>query len=453
MNPLKRTWAWLWWTSGGLLTCAALGVVGYFLARGLGPREVMAQDGPRQPQSPGAARVEVAHPRKGEMDRFSNQPGKVYSYESVPLEAKVSGYMKTQTVDIGSKVEKDQPLITIAVPELEKQVEKNVAALKQADAHVRQVQARIDTAKADLEAAKAEINQADANLKSAVAWRQYRDLALRRMTDLFATRSIEEKLVDESKERATAAAEAENAARAAVTTANSKKVAAEAKVAQAEADRAEAEAEVDLAKAELDRSKVMVDYATIRAPFNGVVTQRGQFPGSFVRAADGSSRPLLTVDRTDKVRVVVFVADPDVPFASVGDPAHVRIDALDRTFDGCVSRIAQTEDPSTCLMRVEIDLDNPNGEIRQGMHGNVKIDLETSELPSLPRSCLAAKVVGGKAPVFVVRDGKARQVTVEVGALNSKRVAVTRGLDEKDVVILHPQDVTEGQAVTPVESH
>ena len=119
------------------------------------------------------------------------------------------------------------------------------------------------------------------------------------------------------------------------------------------------------------------------------------FPGDYVRAAtdSGGGRPLLTVERTDKMRVVFQMPDRDVPYCNVGDRAVVEIDALPGPpLEAKVSRMASSEDPTSRLMHVEIDLPNPTGKIAQGMYGHVTIFLDQgADLLSVPSSALTGK--------------------------------------------------------------
>ena len=81
------------------------------------------------------------------------------------------------------------------------------------------------------------------------------------------------------------------------------------------------------------------------------------------------------------------VPDKDTPFCNVGDPATVRVSSLaGRVFPGTVSRTSEAEDLRTRTMRVEIDLDNPDGVLRDGMYGQALIVLEPPvEEPGHPR--------------------------------------------------------------------
>jgi RND family efflux transporter MFP subunit len=312
--------------------------------------------------------------------------------------------------------------------------------------------AHVVSAKAELEAARAAVPQAEANAKSKAAELRFRDKQLRRMKDLFATKSIDERLVDETMERADAAREAQIAAAEGVTSAKAKFAAEAAHIQAADADVAEADAEVKVAQAELERAQVIVSFATISAPFDGVVTQRSIFPGDYVKAASesGAHAPLLTVHRTDRMRVVVQVPDRDVPYCDPGDPATVEIDALPgEKFPGKVARIGRSEDPETRLMHVEIDLPNPTGKICHGMYGRVTILLEKSQLFALPASAVVGKTQGGRGKVFVVRGGQAHVVPVVIGSDNGVSIGIVSGVTQADEVILQPSgDLSEG---TPVE--
>lgn len=454
----KRFFNWKWWVPTALLaTGLAVGALVYL--KGPRPGSVArAAEGVAGTGQPEGIRVEVVQPQQGGLRRLSEQPGTVQAFESAQLYAGVAGYLKTQTVDIGDQVKKGQVLARLDVPDLEKQVARYEAGREQARAHVNVVKAKVATARADWEVAKSTVVKAEAAAKSARAMRTFRDKQFRRMQTLVASGSIDERLADEKQEQAEAAAEAERAARAAILTAEAQVTAEWAKILQAEADVLDAEASVKVAQAELEKGQVMVQFASIISPYDGIITQRNFFPGDFIRPpTSGQTLPLLTVEQTDKMRMVVQVPDRDVPFTDVGDLAIVEIDALPGTrIDAKVSRIGGSEDQLTRLMRVEIDLPNPTGKIRQGMYGRVTIVLENSpSVLSIPSSCLVGKAEGGKGTVFVVREGRACQTPVRIGADNGLRVLILGGVKPEDQVVRHPSSaLADGLTVvaTPVKA-
>jgi RND family efflux transporter MFP subunit len=351
-------------------------------------------------------------------------------------------------------VRRNQVLAVVDVPELVAQRQRAEAAVDQSNSKVMQMKARVNSAMADRDAAKSAVVQAEASRKSASAWVRYRALQHKRMKDLFATRSIEEQLVDEAKERYEASLETERSAEASIETTKANVKAAEAKIDAALADLAEAQSQVKLTEADLSKANVLVGFATLTAPFEGVITHRSQFPGDFVRSADegGEHEPLLTLQRTDLMRVVVMIPDRDVPYVSVGNPAVIELDALrdQPPLKAKVSRVARSEDPQTRLMRVEIDLPNPTGKISHGMYGKVTITLnQVQNQLSIPSGCLVGKAQAGLGAVFVVRNDKAHLVRIRLGPDNGVRVAAADGLSAEDQVIVQPGNMlSEGTPVT-----
>lgn len=396
--------------------------------------------------------VEVIKPHRGGIERTTSQPGTVMSFESARLYSKVSGYLKTQEldgepVDIGTQVKKGDVLAVIDMPETEKEVQRDLAEIEQAKARIVQAKAHIESAKADYEAANALIGERKADVDHAKATLSYRQKQYDRFRELYKQNGVEERVVDEAEDNRDAARAGLSSANASVVSAQAAATASKAKIDQAEADLVDAKAKLEVAKATLDKDKVFLEYTKIRSPYDGVVTFRGFFPGEFINARDqGATIPLLTVDRTDKMRVVLQVPDLDVPFVNPGDEAVIKIVALpDKEFPGKVARVSNSEDPQTKTMRTEVDLDNvelSNGDklLRDGMYGNVTITLDKpSESLTVPSDALVGESESGKGSLYVVRSGKAHKIEVRLGADDGLNTEILSGLNPDDEVAVHPR--------------
>ncbi|HWG42411.1 MAG TPA: efflux RND transporter periplasmic adaptor subunit [Gemmataceae bacterium] len=450
-----------------LLALAVLALLGmgggYMIVR----RTAATEDSPHNLQglnSAGTISVEVASPRAGGMDRLCLQPGSVEPFESADLYTKVSGFLAEQKVDIGYPVQVGDVLARISVPEYKAQVKQDTADVVRAEARVDQMKAAIATAEADLGAATAAVALAKAEKKAKTSYRAYREKQLDRINRLVAQRSIDAKLADEHEDHHQAAIAADLAASEAVGAAKQKEAAAQARVKQAQADLRYAEAEVETSKARLEKSQVLLDYTVIRSPYTGVVTKRNFYPGDFIRAADsgGDHRvPLLAVERTDVMRVIIQVPERDVPFVNCGDPAAVIVDALPgevfatRGTDKVeVSRLAASEDPVTRMMRTEVHVNNPDGKLRRGMFGRVTLTLQRGSAAAvqIPSSALVGKRDGKKGSVWLIREDKAALVPVVIGADNGAMVEILSGLMPADRVILRASaPLSEGAAVVAEE--
>jgi RND family efflux transporter MFP subunit len=409
------------------------------------------------PKSTDAAttKVDVMKPHPGGLPRMSVQPGSIHAFEAAEIYAKVSGRMHVLNVDIGDRVKEGQILAEIEVPELHRDVDRYKAAVDKANAQVGQMKARIKSSEAEHHAAETGIDRAEANINRDEAYYEFRNKQYRRFQELVKAKSIDERLVDEKEDQRLAAQAALDASNASLAEAKALVVSAAARIEQARADLVDAEAEVDVAKANLSKAEVLAGYTKIPAPYDGVITTRGFHRGDFIRTAEqGGTVPLLTVERTDIVRLVVFMPDDDVPFTDAGDDTVTVIDSLPgHQFSGNVSRIAFSEDKRTKTMRTEVDLKNDKGLLRSGMYGKTTLTLQAGNPQSftVPSSAIVGGTRKGKGHVFVVREGIARKIPVTIAADNGVVTEISEGLSANDLVAIGNNNaVVDGR---PVEAH
>ncbi|ODT98598.1 MAG: hypothetical protein ABS79_05615 [Planctomycetes bacterium SCN 63-9] len=397
--------------------------------------------------------VEVVRVEKGGIARTSAQIGSIHPYEEAELFAKISGYLSNLLVDYGTHVKRGQLLAEIDDPEIIEDARKAEADLGQAEAAVAQAQAFIESAKADKDASSTTVEQTIADVDRFTSMRTYHEKKFARYRELVQSKAIPQQIADEEEESYESARSAEVSSQKAVLNARAQLVAAAARVKKAEADLAEAKANVEVARAKLARAKVFVGYTKITSPYDGVITKRNFFRGAFIRSAsEGGTIPLLTVSRTDKVRVVTQVPDRDVPFTSIGDKAQVTLDALGgEVFHGTVSRFAENEEPTSRTMHTEIDLDNPKDKLRPGMYGIARIILDTPlKASTLPSTCILGESKNGNADVFVIHEGKAKKRRIAVGVDDGLHVEVLSGLSPTDDVIVNTGSIIDGSPVRAI---
>lgn len=329
-------------------------------------------------------------------------PASVEAFEKAILYAKVAGYLEWIKVDKGDRVRKGQVLALIEVPEMQKEYQS-------AEAAVLEAQAAYERA------------QSGAALK---------ELTFKRLAG-----------VRESKPDVIAQQEVD-AARVAY------------EVAQGEIKLAKAR--VALSRSEVARLETLVEYARIKSPYNGVVTERYVDPGAMIQegtSSAGDVSPVVTVVNIDKVRVYVYVPEPDVPFVDRGDPTRLVLAAYPgREFPGRITRFAGALDPQTRTMKTEIDLANPGHLIRPGMYGNAALELDKEEdALFLPAESVREDAEGNRF-VFTVAEGRIRKVPVETG-LDDGRLIQIRGLrGDESCVLTSIENLQQGLAVQPVQN-
>ncbi|MHB8381499.1 MAG: efflux RND transporter periplasmic adaptor subunit [Acidobacteriaceae bacterium] len=145
--------------------------------------------------------------------------------------------------------------------------------------------------------------------------------------------------------------------------------------------------------------------------------------------------PVLTIAKVDKLRVYVYVPGRWCRYIRRGTPAALTFDDLPgRVIESSVVRYAGALDLTTRTMLAEIDIENPTGDLYPRMYAQVKLILVSH--PDALRLPTAAVLGEGKsASVFVVQNGQLAKVKVATGLIESDYVEIKSGLTEKDLVV------------------
>jgi membrane fusion protein (multidrug efflux system) len=182
--------------------------------------------------------------------------------------------------------------------------------------------------------------------------------------------------------------------------------------------------------------RTLEGYLTVRAPFDGVVTERNVHPGALVGPPNGAGGvPMLRVEQVAKLRLVVAVPESDVGAVEEGAEAAFAVRAWPgQTRDGVVRRVAHSIDSRTRTMAVELDIDNADGKLAPGMFAEVKWPVRRSG-PSLLVPASAVAQTTERTFVDRIREGVVEQVPVQRGAADGDLVEVFGALASGDLVL------------------
>jgi len=338
-------------------------------------------------------------PIRGDLDVRLSYTADIQPNQQVNLFSRVDGYIAKIHVDKGDFVKANQLLVEID--------------------HTDYVHA-VNRAKANLAAAQAEVMRQDANIRNAT-------LTLDRMRALIKDQFVSQQDLDTAQ------------------------VNYDIAVAQLESLRAQ----VKQMEVALQQAETNLAYSYIRAPFGGYIAERNLDPGASVTGATAStstmSRGILTLHEVQVVRTLIEVVEKDIPLVAIGQVAEVRAEAYpDRVFIGKVTRVVQALNRATRTMTVEVDLPNTDHALKGGMFARVEVVVGTHpDAIQIPIDALTR--LEDLQYVYVVRDGKAYQVPVEIGSRTENRIEITKGLTGAEPVIVSGKDlVSDG---TPVQAH
>jgi RND family efflux transporter MFP subunit len=192
------------------------------------------------------------------------------------------------------------------------------------------------------------------------------------------------------------------------------------------------------------------DYASVVAPFDGVITQRSVDTGSLVQGNVNSGTFMFEIVQKDIIRVFVNVPQDAAFGVAPGVGAIVRVPELpDREFPGKVTRTADALQSGTRTLLTEIDLPNPDGALPPGVYCTAELRIPR-QTPSLIVPAEAIIFNRNGLQVAVVNGGRAEIRTVGVTRDLGTRVEVNTGVKPGDQVILNPPvTLVDGSKVQP----
>jgi len=196
-----------------------------------------------------------------------------------------------------------------------------------------------------------------------------------------------------------------------------------------------------IAQAGYREAKTMLGYATITAPFDGVVTSKNVNNGDL--ATPGAV--LLQVENPAKLQVSTAVPESLVLGIHLGDVLAVRVPAADVVVQGTVVEIAPAADPNSRTAPIVLDL-QANARLRSGQFARVLLPDKGAKTLLVPSSALVPS--GQMDKVFVVEGERARLRLVRTGLRHDGQVEILAGLNPGDTVITaNNRLLVDGQAL------
>ena len=347
-------------------------------------------------RKPRVITVATVAPLKQDLDVRLAYTADITPNQAVNLFSRVDGYIAKVYVEKGDLVKANQLLIEVDHSDYRHAV---------------------NQAKANLAAARARVAQQEASVRNT-------SLTLNRMQSLIKDQFVSQQDLDNAQVAYDTAAAVLDSLRAQVQ-----------------------QMEVALAQAETHLA-----YSYIRAPFAGYVAERNLDLGSYVSGTTAGtstlSRGILTLHEIQTVRILIEVVEKDVPLIQVGQKSEVRAEAYpDRVFEGTVTRVVQALNRATRTMTIEVDLPNKDHVLKGGMFARVEVLVGTHR-NAIQIPIDAVSRLEDSQYVYIVREGKAQRVPVEIGVRDENRVEITKGLVGLEQVIISGKDlVHEGAPV------
>lgn len=295
---------------------------------------VQNRTSPKAPDTPPApTALEIATIESGHVTETHDIPFEILPYESTQVVARVEGYVKEIQVDIGDEVKAGQVLVLLSAAERM--------------ANIVHLQKKVAKAEIDRETSEAILTQAGSKREEQLALKRLNESKLSTTQGLVERGGLAEEQLDEAKFSLASSEAALHRV--------------DADVAAAQAQLKSAEATIEVVKSELASALVWTEYLKLTAPFDGLVTKRNVDHGDLVLPSARQEFALLTIDRVDHVKLVLYVGIENGTHIDVGDALSVKSVEGRMQTDFPVQKItryARAFHRETRNVRVEVDVDN-----------------------------------------------------------------------------------------------
>ncbi len=191
-----------------------------------------------------------------------------------------------------------------------------------------------------------------------------------------------------------------------------------------------AEAAYQSAKAQVDRIKIMMSYARVRAPIDGIVTERKVEAGDLANPG----QVLLTLFDPANMRLEVPVPVRLIDRFAIGQEFTAVLDHPAASFPAVVTEIVGEIDAQSRTRRVKMRLTQTAGDVLPGAFGRIRLTLDAP--PSLFIPHHAVTRIGQLDQVWLAREGRMVNRMVQLGRRVGEDVEVLAGLKAGDVIVL-----------------
>ena len=196
------------------------------------------------------------------------------------------------------------------------------------------------------------------------------------------------------------------------------------------------------AQANVAEAEALLAYATVRAPFAGVITETHVLPGDL--ATPGL--PLLALESTQHLRAEGSVPEKAAAGLRPGDALEVLLDDAAASVTGRIEEMSAAADAVSRTVLVKVAV--PAGSARSGQFARLLVPAGASEAILVPATALTR--FGQMERVFVVEQNRAALRLVKTGRTLGDRLEILSGLaGGEPVIVAPPAALREGQRVAP----
>ena len=182
----------------------------------------------------------------------------------------------------------------------------------------------------------------------------------------------------------------------------------------------------------------------LKAPFNGIISgkfyENGELYNGSPNAQTGKAA-IVSLVQIEKLKALVSIPETYYPLLRVGIAVDIRCDIYpDKEFKGKILRVYPTIDAASRTFQAEIEIINTQMLLRPGMFCRASIELGETMALVVPYQSALKMQGSNERYLFVVRNGEAQRITVELGKRYNEKVEILSSeLYEGDLLVVTGQ--------------
>lgn len=191
-----------------------------------------------------------------------------------------------------------------------------------------------------------------------------------------------------------------------------------------------ANANFESARAETQLIAAQLSKTTVRAPFSGTIGLRSISSGTYITP----STQIAKLVNTSQLKITFSIPEKYASEAKVGNNVTFTTSSSNEAYFGSVYAIEPQVDVMTRTLKMRAIVDNTEGKLYPGTYANITLPLETVNDALLVPTEALIPIQNGKK-IFVLNNGKAKEVIVEIGRRTANMVRVLDGLKVGDTIL------------------
>lgn len=206
-----------------------------------------------------------------------------------------------------------------------------------------------------------------------------------------------------------------------------------------------AQSELAAAKARSMAARQQLERTVVRAPFDGIVSDRKVSAGDTAQIG----KELLKVIDPSSLRLEGLVSADSIGLVSAGQGVHFRVNGYgDQEFIGTVRRVNPAANITTRQVEVLVDFVGDQQPKLAGLYAEGRVEAAKTNALTVPATALVRD--GDSASVWRVNESSVHKVSLILGERDARSgdYVLKSGLSEGDRLLRHPSaTLKDGQAI------